>query len=535
MDVDGALPASGADDDDDDDAPGFYLDEGTVTAAEQPAALEDSDADEASKANQLAARLLSSAKTDDSEADEPLDESLVDTGASTLADPVINKEADAAWHDDDVLKVSLNRQNRTKKLRTSYADDMLSIQEYELRLRRQFHTMSAAKMGSTQGLGWANVDKRAAGKLGDATSKLLLSGNKKASTGLADLERVSIPSDRVDIQRLRDATISSPHNSIITSVKFHPNPQVPIMMTSGLDKTVKLFHIDAKDNPKLSSYRFKDLAPTCTSFAQQGKTAFITGEHRFFYTFNVETETMDICNQLSSSNYDYMFNNSKGIARHWANPSGSHVAMSANNLNGHLMFVSCRDRTLDYTLKMNGKASQVWFEQDGYTLWSAGHDAFMYQWDLRQRRCVGQWMDEGQQRSMSMAGSNDGRYLAVGSRSGVVNLYNRPALAASALAASDQAGKPKPVKTFMQLTTRLDSLCVHPGSQIMAMASRSRLDSLRLVHLPTQTVFSNWPTGSTPLHYVQCLDFSPNGGYLGVGNDRGRVLLFRLNAYTRSI
>ena len=35
----------------------------------------------------------------------------------------------------------------------------------------------------------------------------------------------------------------------------------------------------------------------------------------------------------------------------------------------------------------------------------------------------------------------------------------------------------------------------------------------------------------TPLSYVFSLDFSPNSGYLAVGNDKGKVLLYRLRHY----
>jgi U3 small nucleolar RNA-associated protein 18 len=51
------------------------------------------------------------------------------------------------------------------------------------------------------------------------------------------------------------------------------------------------------------------------------------------------------------------------------------------------------------------------------------------------------------------------------------------------------------------------------------------------VHIPSCTVYQNWPTPRTPLHYVQSLAFSPHSGYLAVGNDKGRALLFRLNHY----
>lgn len=67
---------------------------------------------------------------------------------------------------------------------------------------------------------------------------------------------------------------------------------------------------------------------------------------------------------------------------------------------------------------------------------------------------------------------------------------------------------------------------------------RARLTCARLlvylcvqVHLPSYTVFSNWPTSNTPLHYVSAMDFSPGSGYFACGNDKGKVLLYRVNHY----
>ena len=41
------------------------------------------------------------------------------------------------------------------------------------------------------------------------------------------------------------------------------------------------------------------------------------------------------------------------------------------------------------------------------------------------------------------------------------------------------------------------------------------------------TVFSNWPTHSTPLSYVTALNISPQSHYIAIGNDKGKVLLYR--------
>ena len=72
-----------------------------------------------------------------------------------------------------------------------------------------------------------------------------------------------------------------------------------------------------------------------------------------------------------------------------------------------------------------------------------------------------------------------------------------------------------------------------PDGQMLAYSSRMKKDGLRVAHLPSCTVFSNWPSGKTPLHYVHSLAFSPHCGYLAVGNARGRVLLYRLHHYDR--
>ena len=70
--------------------------------------------------------------------------------------------------------------------------------------------------------------------------------------------------------------------------------------------------------------------------------------------------------------------------------------------------------------------------------------------------------------------------------------------------------------------------------QILAVASRETKDAMRLVHVPSFRTFPNWPTSQTPLKYVNDIAFSPNGGYIASGNDKGQVLLYSLTHYTAS-
>jgi U3 small nucleolar RNA-associated protein 18 len=137
---------------------------------------------------------------------------------------------------------------------------------------------------------------------------------------------------------------------------------------------------------------------------------------------------------------------------------------------------------------------------------------------------------------------------ALGSDSGVVNLYTSSQLsnalshrssvaslgAAARLSAASSAPAPTPVKALMHLTTPVDYLRFNHDSSLLLMASRRKKDALKLVHTASASVFANWPTSSTPLHYVSSVDFSPNSGYMAIGNDRGRVLLYRLTHFPRA-
>jgi U3 small nucleolar RNA-associated protein 18 len=44
-------------------------------------------------------------------------------------------------------------------------------------------------------------------------------------------------------------------------------------------------------------------------------------------------------------------------------------------------------------------------------------------------------------------------------------------------------------------------------------------------------VVKNWPTGATPLGYVNSFDFSNDGKLIAIGNDKGRVLLYKIGAF----
>lgn len=134
--------------------------------------------------------------------------------------------------------------------------------------------------------------------------------------------------------------------------------------------------------------------------------------------------------------------------------------------------------------------------------------------------------------------------LSLSSRHGHVNVYNpdTPTFGSSS--------RVNPLKTISNLTTSVTSLTFNHDSQLLAVASDTKKDQMRMVsavynnmtlaelpliapqiHLPSLTAFSNWPTSSTPLGLVTSMDFSSRSEYIAVGNTRGRVLLYTLRDF----
>lgn len=90
----------------------------------------------------------------------------------------------------------------------------------------------------------------------------------------------------------------------------------------------------------------------------------------------------------------------------------------------------------------------------------------------------------------------------------------------------------RPVKVFENLTTRIHGIKYHPSGEALTFWSHALRDQLRVGHTGSWTVFPNWPTARSPLRYVSSVDFSPEGGFVALGNDRGRVLLYRMTHFS---
>lgn len=184
----------------------------------------------------------------------------------------------------------------------------------------------------------------------------------------------------------------------------------------------------------------------------------------------------------------------------------------------------------------------------------AGKNGEVTEWSVEEG-VLGRWNDEGAVGTTVIAlGGKSGRdgwlggdrWVAIGSSSGVVNVYDRRAWTENDASSNDANSKnngipraPKPLRALQNLTTPISHLHFTADGQILAMASRWKNNAMRLVHLPSATVFKNWPTEKTPLGRITAVAWGRPSeeeeregslAQLAVANEAGHVRLWEVRA-----
>ena len=105
-------------------------------------------------------------------------------------------------------------------------------------------------------------------------------------------------------------------------------------------------------------------------------------------------------------------------------------------------------------------------------------------------------------------------HLVVGSDTGVVNIYDNPLENHRVKETNEgmenswngmqQVARRKRICMINSLTTEVDNMAFSGNGEILAVSSRFKRDSLRLIHTPTYRVFANFPSSKSPLKL--CLD-----------------------------
>ncbi|KAJ5138928.1 uncharacterized protein N7515_003776 [Penicillium bovifimosum] len=486
------------------------------------------------------------------------------TPSETLSDAENDEEEEeepALWYDsdDDRLAVSLASQARLRKLRNTEDEDVVNGKEYIRRLRRQFTRLHPTPEWATPELKRRKTDSDSDAGSGeeidsdDENEHLSMQPLAKLLRNASDLTRIEdnargkrkLRQEVIDIQRLKDIGKSQP--SSVDSLTFHPH--YPLLLSSGPASTLFLHHISPSapaPNPLLTSLHIKRTPIHTSAFAApSGNKIFASGRRRYFHIWDLDTGKVDKVNGSADRKEEQ-----KSMERFKLSPCGRFIGLVGTSRKGGGLINVLDANTAQWIAQVRvdgrgGVADFAWWS-DGEGMTVVSKNGEVSEWDGRMRRVVARWVDAGAVGTTVLSlGGRSGRtqlggdrWVAIGSSSGIVNVYDRRVWAAAYANASAserdspaQAGIPRnpdPVRVLDQLTTPISHLVFAPDGQMMVMASRWKRDALRLVHLPTCTVYRNWPTSNTPLGRISSVAISPNSEQLAVGNEQGAIRMWEI-------
>jgi U3 small nucleolar RNA-associated protein 18 len=327
--------------------------------------------------------------------------------------------------------------------------------------------------------------------------------------------------------------------SAVTTLQIHPT--LPFLISSGPSATMALRHLHPQPpdhSSLLTNLHIQHTPLTTTSFhpSASDPRIFLGARRRYFHVWNLESGQIEKVTRIYGQQDEQ-----RSMERFKISPTGTHVAFLGSVRKGGGILNVLDAKTLQWTaqarVESRGGIAEFEWWRDGAGLCIAGKNGEVTEWSLEERKSIARWSDEGAVGTTIIAlggesgrnGLGGDRWVALGSTSGIVNIYDRRQWIMTADATEDENSgiprKPKPTRTLDHLTTPTSHLAFSPDGQLLCMASRWKKDALRLVHLPSCTVYKNWPTGNTPFGRISSVTWGDVDEtlLLVVGNESGVI------------
>lgn len=453
---------------------------------------------------------------------------FVDDGANPDSDNQISESEDSkdddsdmsdVWmdSDDEKLTVSLTSASKLKKLRLTESESLISGREYERRLRARFLKMNPAPSWTL-----SNGDEGSDSDVdGDDTVTPLDQLLAQKTSYISAVMRKMLPTSDIDITRLQDVNRQHPSKSAIQTLDFHPTH--PLVLSGGYDRTLRIYHIDGKVNPVATSLHIRDSPFQTALFHPDGKRVFAGGRRRYLYIWNLETGGVEKITRMYGHGQTQ-----QSMENFVLSPCGQYVGLIGSG--GWMNVLGADNGQWVAGAKIDGVIADIFWGADGIVTIASTHGD-IYEWSVESRQFIKRWKDVGAVGVTRIARS--GRWCAVGASNGMINVYDLSNPKRGMKMSEDEPESYEPHFVIDNLVTTISSMKFSPDGQILVIASRAKRDALRLVHVPSFTVFKNWPTSSTPLGKVTSLAFAPGGQMLSAGNESGHCRLWALNHYQK--
>ncbi|KAI8632386.1 Indigoidine synthase A like protein-domain-containing protein [Xylariaceae sp. FL1651] len=465
-----------------------------------------------------------------------------------------NSKDAPAWEDsdDERLTISLANATQLRKLRTTEADDIISGTEYTLRLRQQYLRLNPLPEWAQQAEGPPKKRRRRSSAASDSSEisnevedgddvvadALPLNKLLRDASALNDgnsTKAKKLRPEVIDIQRSRD--IPDAHKDI-TSLAFHP--EYPVLLSSSTSSLLFLHHIAPSayptPNPLLTSAQVKQVPVRRAQFTPDGRKIFLAGRRRYIHSWDIESGAIQKTSKIHGHHVEQ-----KTWERFKLSPCGRYLGLVASTRKGGGVINILNVHTMQWIaaarLDSRGGIADFCWWSNGNGLTILGKGGQVGEYSMASKRFLAIWNDEGSNGGtvIALGGTNgpdllgEDRWVVLGSNSGVVNIYDRHSLV---LPSEEDELKlkqrPEPTRALMQLTTPVTVLEFSPDGQLLAIASRYKKDALKLVHLPSCTVYRNWPTEQTPLGRIEAIAFGMKSDMLAVGNDAGKIRIWEI-------
>lgn len=277
------------------------------------------------------------------------------------------------------------------------------------------------------------------------------------------------------------------------------------------DKGLRLFKVDHETNPLQVSIKFKDMMVRSACFVDNRDEIVVTGRKPYFYVY---------CSSSGKLSKMPAPTGEQNIQHMKMSPEGLRMCVIGSS--GYVHIADAASKLWVDKVKMNGTATAATFITDNLMA-TSNNEATVYIWDLRYGKnalnsfqsaqsqgslCVSKFdHDDGTtttslssfspQSAYAQSLSNfalDSSYLAVGTASGVVSLFQGVEQQASAEKGNyyplhahtdncDDFGRGlAQVKTVMNLTTKISASAFHPSGQLLAISSYEVRDLLSVIY-----------------------------------------------------
>ncbi|GAB6032152.1 U3 snoRNP protein, variant 2 [Chamberlinius hualienensis] len=367
--------------------------------------------------------------------------------------------------------------------------------------RKSLQENKFSKISGT--VSWAKIDLEKSEKKDESDDLLRIASTKIRKSR-------ALPSGEIGISACNFLISGEDGHGAVSSVEFHKEKH---MTVTGFHKgKAVISQVDGTENKAITTVDF-DYKRNLLSIQWSADGQKIIASYKNLHLLLVHDLMVGKTSKI------YLFNKSSQVNQQIRLvkicPDGNLYVAVCNY--GYIHLISVKTNEVINTLKLNGNVNDVTFNAAGDLMYCATDEGKVHIWNLKTRDCINQFIDDGSIRGTCLALTSD--YLACGSNSGVVNLYDVNNVV--------KTYEPQPLKAILNLTTSVTSLKFNSTAEVLALSSVHKDNFIRLFHVPSLSVYQNFPQSGFNHYNVSCLDFSPSSGYFAVGTRKGLVSLYR--------